>query len=219
LLGVALLSGASSAAGLLGLLNILLYAGIYTPLKRISTWNTTVGSVVGAIPPLIGSLAADPSSLGNSSTYILPMVLFAWQFPHFNSLSWNLRDDYSKAGYFMLAALDPHGNSLATVKYSLFLFMVSFYAVYTGFVDSRLFLVDSSLLNAAFLYFSIQFHLNASQRSARRLFLFSLLYLPVFMMLLVMHKNPSRRAIQSFDEAHSRDSEEHEVVPCINPME
>ena len=89
----------------LGLANLFLYTCVYTPMKRASILNTWVGSVVGAIPPLIGWASCtgglEPGSL------ILAGILYAWQFPHFNSLSWNLRPDYSKAGYRMMSVTDP----------------------------------------------------------------------------------------------------------------
>ena len=74
-------------------IDLILYTTVYTPLKRLSIANTWVGSVVGALPPLMGWTACtgnlDPGAL------ILGGILYSWQFPHFNALSWNLRADYS----------------------------------------------------------------------------------------------------------------------------
>lgn len=88
----------------LGLLNILLYANVYTPMKRYHVGCTWVGAVVGAIPPLMG-YAALTGSL-DSRSLVLAAILFAWQFPHFNGLSWNLRGDYSRAGYHVMCVKD-----------------------------------------------------------------------------------------------------------------
>lgn len=78
----------------LGASTLILYTTVYTPLKRLSVANTWVGSVVGALPPLMGWTACtgtlDPGAL------ILAGILYSWQFPHFNALSWNLRADYSR---------------------------------------------------------------------------------------------------------------------------
>ena len=78
----------------LGASTLILYTTVYTPLKRLSIANTWVGSVVGALPPLMGWTACtgtlDPGAL------ILGGILYSWQFPHFNALSWNLRADYSR---------------------------------------------------------------------------------------------------------------------------
>ncbi|CAG0926301.1 unnamed protein product, partial [Notodromas monacha] len=75
----------------LGLFNLFLYTSVYTPLKRVSIFNTWLGSVVGAVPPVMGWVACtgalDPGAC------VLAALLFTWQFPHFNALSWNLRPD------------------------------------------------------------------------------------------------------------------------------
>ncbi len=70
------------------------YAGIYTPMKRLHVANTWVGAVVGALPPMMGWAAAT-GSLGVGA-WLMGGILYAWQFPHFNALSWNLRADYAK---------------------------------------------------------------------------------------------------------------------------
>lgn len=85
--------------------NILLYVGIYTPLKQFSQANTWIGSLVGAVPPLMGWAAATGDI--HSGSLFLASLLYVWQFPHFMALSWNLRNEYSKAGYMMTAALEP----------------------------------------------------------------------------------------------------------------
>ena len=101
----AVLAGTSTAllwtlvnplTAMLSLGNLVLYTCIYTPMKRYSIANTWVGSVVGAVPPLIGWSAATGSL--DPGAFVLAGILYTWQFPHFNSLSWNLRPDYSRAG-------------------------------------------------------------------------------------------------------------------------
>ena len=90
----------------LGATNLLLYTLVYTPnMKRISIINTWVESIVGSIPPLMG-WAACTGSL-EPGAFVLAGVLYAWQFAHFNALSWGLRGDYSRAGYRMMAVTDP----------------------------------------------------------------------------------------------------------------
>lgn len=97
--------GVNELTALLGLSNLILYTSVYTPMKRISILNTWVGSIVGAIPPLMG-WAACAGTLGPGA-WIMAGLLYAWQFPHFNALSWNLRPDYSRAGYRMMAVTNP----------------------------------------------------------------------------------------------------------------
>eukprot|EP01026_Neomeris_dumetosa_P047390 TRINITY_DN40692_c0_g1_i2.p2 TRINITY_DN40692_c0_g1~~TRINITY_DN40692_c0_g1_i2.p2 ORF type:complete len:263 (-),score=28.39 TRINITY_DN40692_c0_g1_i2:19-807(-) len=88
----------------LGFANIVLYAGIYTPLKVMTVANTWVGAVVGAIPPMMGWTAAcnrvDPGSV------VPAMILFFWQIPHFLALAWLSREDYARAGYKMVTTVD-----------------------------------------------------------------------------------------------------------------
>lgn len=99
--------GVNGLTASLGAANLVLYTCIYTPMKRYSILNTWVGSVVGAIPPLMG-WAGCAGSLGPGA-WVMAGLLYAWQFPHFNALSWNLRPDYSRAGYRMMAVTNP-GN-------------------------------------------------------------------------------------------------------------
>lgn len=107
--GLAILGyGVNSLTASLGIANLVLYTCIYTPMKRYSILNTWVGSVVGAIPPLMGW--AGCSGNLEVGAWIFAGLLYAWQFPHFNALSWNLRPDYSRAGYRMMAVTNPGGD-------------------------------------------------------------------------------------------------------------
>ena len=86
-----------------------LYVGVYTPLKRVSAWNTVVGAVPGALPPVIGWCAARGSL--SAEGLALFTVLFVWQLPHFYSIAWMHRDDYARGGMRMLPAVDhPDGR-------------------------------------------------------------------------------------------------------------
>lgn len=114
----------------LGASNIVLYAFIYTPLKRTSIINTWVGAVVGALPPMMG-WAASTGSL-ETGAWLLGGVLYAWQFPHFNALSWNLRGDYSRAGYRMMSVTDPGLCCRTSLRYSAAMIPLTLMASYTG---------------------------------------------------------------------------------------
>lgn len=118
--GLLILShGVNDLTAALGFTNLVLYTCIYTPMKRYSILNTWVGSIVGAIPPLMG-WAGCCGTLGNGA-FVLAGLLYAWQFPHFNALSWNLRPDYSRAGYRMMAVTNP-GNTCYFSFYFCLLF-------------------------------------------------------------------------------------------------
>ena len=80
----------------LALGNIILYAGVYTPLKQLHTANTHVGSIVGAIPPMIGWCAATGGL--EMGAWVMGALLYLWQIPHFHALAWRLRSDYQKGG-------------------------------------------------------------------------------------------------------------------------
>ena len=82
---------------------LFLYTSVYTPMKRLSILNTWVGSVVGALPPLMG-WAACTGGL-DMGALVLAGILYSWQFPHFNALSWNLRADYSRGKSFKVSYL------------------------------------------------------------------------------------------------------------------
>jgi protoheme IX farnesyltransferase len=118
---------------------------------------------------------------------LMALVLYSWQFPHFNALSWNLRADYSKAGYRMMSVLDPKFNAQVSLFHAMALFPISFGFYYTGMVDLS-FLIDSSLLNGYFGWTAYEFWKSSNASTARRLFFASLLQLPIYLLLLLLHK-------------------------------
>jgi heme o synthase len=93
----------------LALLTTVLYLGLYTPLKKRTTWATAIGAFPGAIPPLVGWAAARGSL--NEGAWLLFGILFLWQFPHFYSIAWMYREDYSRAGIQMLPVIDRSGSA------------------------------------------------------------------------------------------------------------
>lgn len=141
----------------LGAANLLLYTCIYTPMKRASIANTWVGAVVGAIPPMMG-WAAVTGGL-EPGAWVLGGLLYAWQFPHFNSLAWNLRADYSKAGYRMAAVTDPGLNGRVSLRYSLAMVPLCLSIPYLD-MTSWWFAVDSTVLNVGLIYGAYKFWRN-----------------------------------------------------------
>ena len=109
LCGVVSLSvGVSMLTGFLALLTAFLYVLVYTPLKRVTWWNTFVGAIPGALPPLGGWAAATGSlELG---AWVLFLILFVWQHPHFYSIAWLHREDYRRGGLQMLSVVDSDGT-------------------------------------------------------------------------------------------------------------
>ncbi|KAI8802999.1 UbiA prenyltransferase family-domain-containing protein [Cladochytrium replicatum] len=169
----------------LGFSNIILYTMVYTPLKRTSISNTWAGAVVGAIPPMMG-WAACTGAL-DPGAWVLAAFLYAWQFPHFNALSWNLRADYSKAGYRMASVVDPALNARVSLRYSLAMYGLAYAAPYLG-MTSWWFALDFSILNTALTWYAYKFWRSSNDQSARQLFFVTLLQLPIGLALLMIHK-------------------------------
>lgn len=177
----------------LSALNIFLYAGVYTPMKRISPANTWVGAIVGGIPPLMGWCAAageaatsehhswkdmllTEDSIGG---WALAALLFAWQFPHFMSLSHTIRDDYKNAGHKMLAWTNPARNARVALRYSIAMFPICGLLYWGGYVDSG-FLAISTVCNVWMTREAIRFwRKQGAGGSARGLFWASVWQLPL----------------------------------------
>lgn len=175
--------------------NICLYAFVYTPLKRISVINTWVGAVVGGIPPLMGWTAAagQTATTGHDSWrdmlfskdsiggWLLGGILFAWQFPHFNALSYMIREEYKAAGYRMLAWTNPAANARVALRYSILMFPFSIGLWWVGVVGNG-FLVGSTVANGWLVKEAYKFwqHQGANN-TARRLFWASIWQLPILL--------------------------------------
>lgn len=170
----------------LGAANLVLYTMIYTPMKRISILNTWIGSVVGAIPPLMG-WAGCVGDISSPGAWVMSGLLYAWQFPHFNALSWNLRPDYSRAGYRMMAVTDPGLCRKTALRYTAVLTGLCYSAPLLD-VTNWWFALTSTPLNAYFLYLAWRFNEKSDSGSSRKLFRFSLIHLPMLMVLMLVNK-------------------------------
>lgn len=185
-LGVsALYFGCNPLTAALGASNLVLYTMIYTPMKRVSILNTWVGSVVGAMPPLMG-WAACTGHL-EPAAWIMAGLLYAWQFPHFNALSWNLRPDYSRAGYRMMSVTNPGLCRRVALRYTGAIIALSCAAPWLDLTNVW-FAIESAPLNGYFAYLAYQFYKKSDSSSSRKLFRFSLIHLPALMLLLLVNK-------------------------------
>ncbi|XP_065353791.1 protoheme IX farnesyltransferase, mitochondrial [Cloeon dipterum] len=172
----------------LGATNLLLYTCVYTPMKRISILNTWIGSIVGALPPVMGWTACTGElTIG---ALLLAGLLYAWQFPHFNALSWNLRPDYSRAGYRMMSVTHPALCRRVALRYSVAIMAMSCAAPLLN-VTTWTFAVDSVPVNAYLVYLAWRFYKDSDSKSSRKLFRYSLIHLPALLILLLISKKHS----------------------------
>lgn len=241
--GAILYYGCNPTTAALGIGNLILYAAIYTPMKRFSVANTWVGAVVGGITPLMGWTAtggslwptaqqpivlhypfsdssstttvasangtstsgtistsldasSPPSSQGPTTSYTAPnpltpytlgLLLFSWQFPHFNSLSHLIRSSYALSGYPMLSVLSPRLNALVSLRHAILLVPITaVLAPLSGSVDWS-FAATSAIPNAYFAKEAWKFWKVTNEVNARRVFFVSLWYLPVVLGLMMAH--------------------------------
>ena len=178
------------AAAMLALLTILVYILIYTPLKTRSAMNTLVGAVCGAIPPMIGWIAA--TGRLDAGAWVLAGVLFTWQLPHFFSLAWRYRDDYARGGFAMLSVRDKSGRltGLVAITASAALVPIALGATWWG-VTGWVYAVGSVILGAMLVFLAGALCLRRSDARARRLFLATLVYLPLLLCLMVIDRAPA----------------------------
>ncbi|MGA9580069.1 MAG: heme o synthase, partial [Terrimicrobiaceae bacterium] len=171
-------------AAVLALITISIYVLVYTPMKRVSSLNTLVGAIPGALPPLIGWVAA----VGHYTLEggLLFAILWFWQMPHFLAIAWMYREDYARAGFVMLSNYDPEGFITArqALLYSGCLLVASltpaiFFYVYAWYFFGAL------ALSVAFGVTALRFLVRRTRASARTLFLASIVYLPLLLGLLV----------------------------------
>jgi protoheme IX farnesyltransferase len=185
---LALTAGVLSSA--LAAATVFIYLLLYTPLKRRTAWCTIVGAVSGAIPPVIGWVAAQPSQrqLG-AGAWILFGILFTWQMPHFLAIAWMYRDEYAQAGFVMLKRADRSGSTTASISFlfTVALAILAFLPFFIG-MASAVYGVVALLLNLAMLWCAGRFIVDRSRHTARTLFFASILFLPLLLGTLVFTK-------------------------------
>lgn len=177
--------GSNLLATVLASASLLIYALIYTPLKRRMTLNTLVGAVPGALPPMIGWAAA--RGVLEPGSWFLFTLLFVWQIPHFLAIAWMYREDYARGGFQMLPVIDETGahTSRMALVYSLALLPISWAAPLlqlTGWV----YWIGATVLGATFILAALALHRERSFRAARKLFLMSVIYLPSLLVLMIL---------------------------------
>jgi protoheme IX farnesyltransferase len=172
---------------IIGLLALLSYLGLYTPLKRRTPFCTLIGAFPGAAPVLMG-WAAVQNSL-SLEAWLLYAILFVWQFPHFLAIAWIYREDYSRAGMLMLPPKDADGS--ATFRQIMVctaaLIPLSLAPALYGMVG-KAYVISALLLGLGFLYFAYRASQHRSKGHAKRLLHVSVIYLPIVYAVMVIDK-------------------------------
>ena len=180
--------GIMSKSAFFGLISLLLYVLSYTPLKRISTISIFVGAIPGAIPFLLGHVAATDSFGLVAGT--LFAIQFFWQFPHFIAIAWVQHDDYKKAGFKMLFGEEknqyPAIVSIITSSLMTIISIIPFFWEFSGLTLSVYGFILVLILGLWFTYKSILLYQNINDLSARKLMLSSFIYLPFMQIIYVL---------------------------------
>lgn len=189
LVGVFLLYRINFLSGFFGTLSIVLYVLVYTPLKRVSPISVFVGAFPGAIPFMLGWVAA------TNDFDIEPGILFAiqfiWQFPHFWAIAWVCNDDYVKAGFKMLPGEKDKSTAWKNVVYTFFLIPLSVLPVFgiTGSLTLSIF--SSVIIVLAGLWFlskAIKLFKELTDEAAKKLMFASFIYLPIIQLIYILDK-------------------------------
>jgi protoheme IX farnesyltransferase len=177
-LGTFMLYQINLYSALLGLCAYISFVFLYTPLKRVTPWAVFVGAFPGAIPPMLGAVAA--SGKFDVVAGVLIFLQFIWQFPHFWSLAWVLEDDYLKAGFRMLPAADGRSktSALQILVYTAGLLPIGFLPFLFRMI-SPVALIITLLAGIYFLRKALKLHKTLEVSDAKALMFASFIYLPV----------------------------------------
>ncbi len=177
----------NALSGILGFISIVLYALVYTPLKRVTPFSVFVGAFPGAIPTLIGAVAAT-EGFGHVTFFALLLfsIQFFWQFPHFWSLAWFNDEDYKKASFFMLPSNGgkDDASKFQILLYTVILLIVStfpFLFHYVGLLSISVVVISG----LAMLLQAYNFYRLSTDQQAKKLFFTTLIYLPVVQLALM----------------------------------
>lgn len=197
--GLAILAVVGLVPAVISLLTIASYVLVYTPMKPLTPLNTLVGAVPGALPPLIGWTAGftgalapmDPQGWGSLKLpggWLLFILMFAWQIPHFLAIAWMYREDYARGGYRMLPQTDPTGIKTRTniLFWSIALIPVTMAPAFI--LHDRLSLVSgiaAGLSGLVFLGLCVRLVRNQTDAHARSVFLASIMHLPLLLLVMV----------------------------------
>lgn len=182
-------------AGVLGIIALFSYALVYTPLKRVTPFAVFVGAFPGALPPIIGWVAAT-GEMESPVMWMLFAIQFVWQFPHFWAIAWKGQDDYAKAGFRMLPSSGGRDLSSAfqILIYSLFLIPVSLLPQVFSYLSPEAEIITGwstpvVLMSGIWMFWkSLKLYKSLDVKDATKLLYASLLYLPLVQLALLVDK-------------------------------
>ncbi|ESU29520.1 polyprenyltransferase (cytochrome oxidase assembly factor) [Flavobacterium limnosediminis JC2902] len=188
--GLAILYSINPKTAMFGAISIFLYTSVYTPLKTITPLSVFVGAFPGAIPFMLGWVAATNNFGIEAGTLFL--IQFFWQFPHFWAIGWFLYKDYEKAGFFMLpTGKQDKKTALQTILYTVWLIIASLLPV-SGFTgELKLSYIAAGivlLLGVWMLYFAVKLYKEMDEKAARKLMLVSVSYISLLQVVYVIDK-------------------------------
>ena len=177
--------GVNQLSFLLGVLTVVSYNFVYTPLKTRTWWSTAIGAFPGAVPPLLG-WAAIRGTVGPEA-WVLYGILFLWQFPHFYAIAWMYREDYRRAGICMLPVIEPSGKATGRqiVIAASLLVPLAMAPAWLGMAEPW-YAVPAFLLGAAYLASGVKLAREGTKARAKELLRASVLYLPVLYLFLLI---------------------------------
>jgi protoheme IX farnesyltransferase len=180
--------GANLLSGALGMITLLSYLFLYTPLKQRTHLSTVIGAFPGAMPPMIGYAGAHGTL--TLEAWVLFAILFLWQFPHFLAIAWMYREDYARAGIVMLPVAYPDGEATARqmVMYSLALIPVSMVPSLLG-MTGKFYFYGALALGILYLYSGLRAALQRTIVRARAVLVASVFYLPLIYGLMLLDRS------------------------------
>lgn len=173
-------------SGVLGLLAIFMYAAVYTPLKRISPYAVFIGAFPGAIPPMLGWVAA--TGAFSFEAGMLFAIQFFWQFPHFWAIAWRLHPEYQKAGFKMLPYDKKNRTSAIIIFISSILLLTSSFLPEYYNVTGRIATIGLFIFSALMVYPSFKLMKTLDDKYALRIMLMSYLYLILSLLVILVDK-------------------------------
>lgn len=173
--------------GFIALLTAFLYIVVYTPLKKITWLNTSIGSIPGALP-ILGGWTASSGSI-DTMAWVLFAIMYLWQHPHFYSIAWICRSDYAEAKLKMLPVVEPDGNS--TIRQIFWHLLLMIPITFLPFIQGALglfYLIGAFMITSAFFVSALPLARNRSDKSALLLLKASVFYLPSLLLIIIIDK-------------------------------